>query len=109
MTQASSGFLLEQSDMPEAESSGSLEHVKQKKFSSGSLGGGDASRPKVVTVKHPESNKLKPTTKKNKQPIQANLDVSKEFLRCRDEGLKRLDLSKSNITTLPPQFVIYII
>ncbi|KAJ8977693.1 hypothetical protein NQ317_005426 [Molorchus minor] len=95
-----SGFLLEP-DMPEAESSGVLEHAKQKKFSSGSLGG-DVSRPKVVTVKHPESNKLKPTAKKNKQPIQADLDVTKEFVRCREEGLKRLDLSKSNITQLPP-------
>lgn len=91
--------------MPEAapvESSTSDAPVKTpKKFSSGSLSGAtDAARPKVVTVKHPESNKPKPTVKKNK-PIQADLDVTKEFLRCREEGFKRLDLSKSNITLLP--------
>jgi leucine-rich repeat protein SHOC2 len=39
----------------------------------------------VVTVKHPESNKPKPTVKKNK-PIQADLDVAKEFSRCKEEG-----------------------
>jgi hypothetical protein len=40
----------------------------------------------VVTVKHPESNKPKPTVKKNK-PIQADLDVAKEFTRCKEEGI----------------------
>lgn len=58
-------------------------------------------RPKQVTVKHPESNKPKPTTKKTK-PIQADLDVIKEFARCRDENIKVLDLSKSSITLIPP-------
>jgi leucine-rich repeat protein SHOC2 len=42
----------------------------------------------VVTVKHPESNKPKPTVKKNK-PIQADLDVAKEFTRCKEEGISR--------------------
>lgn len=42
-------------------------------------------RPKMVTVKHPESNKPKPTTKKSK-PIQADQDVIKALQRCRDEG-----------------------
>ncbi|KAL3279108.1 hypothetical protein HHI36_016622 [Cryptolaemus montrouzieri] len=101
MTQPTSatGYLSE-SEMPEAECSSVLENAKQKKFSSGSLGPADIARPKVVTVKHPESNKLKPTAKKNKR-IQADLDVSKEFLKCKEQGLKRLDLSKSNITQLP--------
>jgi hypothetical protein len=58
---------------------------QEKKLSSGSLGGCDGARPKVVTVKHPESNKPKPTVKKNK-PIQADLDVAKEFIRCKEEG-----------------------
>jgi len=53
--------------------------------------------PKTVTVKHPESNKLKPTAKKNK-PIQADLDVAKEFIKCKDEGARRLDLSKSSVS-----------
>ena len=60
---------------------------QEKKLSSGSLGGCDGARPKVVTVKHPESNKPKPTVKKNK-PIQADLDVAKEFIRCKEEGEK---------------------
>lgn len=82
-------------------SASSLQEVfKQKKFSTSSLSGGDVARPKMVTVKHPESNKPKPTIKKNK-PIQADLDVTKEFVRCREENLKRLDLSKCNITNLP--------
>lgn len=61
--------------------------IQEKKLSSGSLssGGCDGARPKVVTVKHPESNKPKPTVKKNK-PIQADLDVAKEFARCKEEG-----------------------
>lgn len=57
-------------------------------------------RPKVVTVKHPESNKPKPTAKKGKA-IQADVDVTKELQRCRDENIKRLDLSKSSITVIP--------
>lgn len=56
-----------------------------------------AARPKMVTVKHPESNKPKPTVKKNK-PIQADLDVAKEFIKCKDEGIRRLDLSKCSVS-----------
>src|SRR5271156_628808 len=67
-------------------------------MSSGSLALSDSKdpKPKVVTVKHPESNKPKPTVKKNK-PIQADLDVAKEFTKCKDEQLLRLDLSKSSV------------
>ncbi|KAL3248286.1 hypothetical protein MRX96_056551 [Rhipicephalus microplus] len=74
--------------------------VKEKKLSSGSLGSGDAARPKQVTVTHPGTTKPKPTSKK-KGSIQADLDVSKELCRCRDQGATRLDLSKSSITVLP--------
>jgi leucine-rich repeat protein SHOC2 len=70
---------------------------QEKKLSSASLGSSsEGTRPKVVTVKHPESNKPKPTVKKNK-PIQADLDVAKEFIKCREEGSRRLDLSKSSV------------
>lgn len=66
-------------------------------MSGGSLAGPEtSSRCKTVTVKHPESNKPKPTTKKNK-PIQADLDVTKEFTKCKEDGLQRLDLSKSSV------------
>ena len=40
----------------------------------------DPPRPKMVTVKF-DQNKPKPTTKKTK-PIQAEVDVGKEFNRC---------------------------
>ncbi|KAL3248287.1 hypothetical protein MRX96_056551 [Rhipicephalus microplus] len=46
--------------------------VKEKKLSSGSLGSGDAARPKQVTVTHPGTTKPKPTSKK-KGSIQADL------------------------------------
>ena len=59
----------------------------------------EGSKPKMVTVKHPESNKPKPTTKKNK-PIQADLDVLKEFTKCKEEGITRLDLSKSSVSII---------
>lgn len=72
---------------------------REKKLSSSSMATPET-KPKVVTVKHPESNKPKPTMKKPK-PLQANLDVAKELIRCKEENLARLDLSKSNITHLP--------
>lgn len=53
-----------------------------------------------VTVKHPENFKIKPTVKKGKG-IQADVDLVKEFQRCRDESIERLDLSKSSITNIP--------
>lgn len=57
---------------------------------------------KQVTVKHPESKHPKPTTKKSNKPQQADLDVVKEFQRCKEENIVRLDLSKSSITVIPP-------
>ncbi|GBL92609.1 Leucine-rich repeat protein soc-2 [Araneus ventricosus] len=85
--------------------SSSKEASKEKKLSSGSLGreeksGDFSARPKQVTVTHPGTNKAKRTSKK-KGSIQADLDVAKEFLRCKEEGATRLDLSKSNISVLP--------
>jgi leucine-rich repeat protein SHOC2 len=53
--------------------------VQDKKLSGGSLSMPDPPRPKTVTVID-QNNKARPTTKKTK-PIQANLDVSKEFSR----------------------------
>jgi leucine-rich repeat protein SHOC2 len=32
----------------------------------------------------------------------ANLDINKSFLTCREEGTVRLDLSRSNISNIPP-------
>ncbi|KAG8172535.1 hypothetical protein JTE90_024917 [Oedothorax gibbosus] len=74
--------------------------LKEKKLSSGSLGSGDSARPKQVTITHPGTNKAKRTSKK-KGSIQADLDVAKEFLRCKEEASTRLDLSKSSISILP--------
>ena len=73
--------------------------LREKKLSSSSLAAADASRPKVVTVKMAESNKAKPTSTKKARPVQSDIDLSKEFTRCREEGTKRLDLSKSNVRT----------
>lgn len=42
-------------------------------------------RPKVVTVKHPESNKPKPTSKKGK-PLQLDQTVLKALHNCKNEG-----------------------
>lgn len=50
-------------------------------------------RPKMVTVKHPESNKPKPTTKKIVKNIQADQDVIKALQRCRDEGIYKFPKS----------------
>ena len=57
-------------------------------------------RPKQVMIHHPGQAKAKPTSRK-KHSLQADLDVDKEFQRCRDEGSTRLDLTKCSLTTLP--------
>ena len=56
---------------------------------------------KSVTVEFP-SGKVKNTGQGNKkrQPS-ANLDLPRTFLSCKEEGRERLNLSKSNISTLP--------
>lgn len=47
-------------------------------------------------VTTPGASKPKPASRK-KPSIQADLDVAKELSRCRDEGVTRLDLSRSNV------------
>ncbi|KAG1667911.1 Leucine-rich repeat protein soc-2 [Nymphon striatum] len=86
--------------MDESENDAGCSSSEEKKFSSGSLGGADGARPKQVTVTQPGTNKAKPTSKK-KGSIQADLDVSKEFSKCREDAAKTLDLTKSSITVLP--------
>ena len=48
-----------------------------------------------------ENGKWKEAPKKKRNPS-ANLDVPRAFLCNREEGQKTLDLSKSNISSLPP-------
>ena len=56
---------------------------------------------KKVTVQVGE--KYKGTGQSSKKRIpSANLDIPRAFLSCREEGKMRLDLSKSNISLLPP-------
>nr|XP_027217760.1 leucine-rich repeat protein soc-2 homolog [Penaeus vannamei] len=57
----------------------SIKGMKEKKPSTSSLGSGDSTQVKVVRVMVDDS-KPKHTSKKNR-PIQADLDVSKEFNR----------------------------
>lgn len=77
---------------------------QEKKLSSSfgeNVPGPSGSRPKQVTVTHPGTSKAKPTTTRKKHSLQADLDVEKEFQRCKDEGSTRLDLTKCSITSLP--------
>ena len=66
----------------------------------GVTGEGLSVRPKQVMIHHPGQTKAKPATRK-KTSLQADLDVDKEFQRCKDEGSTRLDLTKCSLTTLP--------
>ena len=57
---------------------------------------------KQVTVTHPGGSKAKPTAGKKKHLLQADhLDAEKRLQQCKEEGSKRLDLTKCSITTLP--------
>lgn len=56
---------------------------------------------KKVTVKLGDA-KNKPTNSKKNTKSQPDVDLNKEFLRARDEGITRLNLSKNNITIVPP-------
>lgn len=68
----------------------------QEKRSSGS-----SSSDKRVTVSHPGERKPKPTAGKKKHSLQADhLDAEKRLQKCREEGAKRLDLTKCSITSL---------
>ena len=55
---------------------------------------------KSVTVQVGEKVKVPGQSKKKGTPS-ANLDLPRAFLTCREEGRERLDLSKSNISSLP--------
>lgn len=56
---------------------------------------------KQVTVKlGSDTKQTKPTKKNNK--TQPSVDLNKEFQRAKDENITRLNLSKNNITVVPP-------
>lgn len=57
---------------------------------------------KKVTVKLGDAKQTKPTNSKKNTKSQPDVDLNKEFLRARDEGISRLNLSKNNITIVPP-------
>lgn len=56
---------------------------------------------KQVTVKLDEKQS-KPTNSKKNNKTQPDVDLNKEFMRAKDEGIVRLNLSKNNITVIPP-------
>lgn len=63
---------------------------------------GSSASDKRVTVSHPGERKPKPTAGKKKHSLQTDhLDAEKRLQKCKDEGSKRLDLTKCSITTLP--------
>lgn len=57
---------------------------------------------KKVTVKLGDAKQTKPTNSKKNTKSQPDVDLNKEFLKARDEGISRLNLSKNNITIVPP-------
>lgn len=84
-----------------------LQEKKPTVPASGAASGEDPStsqpsvRPKQVTITHPGTSKAKPATTRKKHSLQADLDVDKEFQRCKEEQAERLDLTKCSLTTLP--------
>ncbi|RWS23112.1 leucine-rich repeat protein soc-2-like protein, partial [Leptotrombidium deliense] len=82
----------------EPQPSTSKEAAKERKWRE--VTEGAAVRPKQVMVTHP-GGKPKPIKPRKKHSLQADLDVEKEFQRCKEEGSTRLDLTKCSITTLP--------
>lgn len=58
---------------------------------------------KQVTVKlGSDCKQTKPTNTKKNNKTQPSVDLNKEFQRAKDENSKTLNLSKSNITVVPP-------
>lgn len=56
-----------------------------------------------VTVKlGSDTKQTKPTNTKKNQNSKPDVDLNKEFIKCREENLKTLNLSKNNITIIPP-------
>ena len=56
---------------------------------------------KKVTVQVGDRYKGTGQSSRRRHPA-ANLDITRAFLACREEGTQRLDLSKSNISSIPP-------
>jgi leucine-rich repeat protein SHOC2 len=56
---------------------------------------------KQVTVKI-DAKQSKPTNTKKNNKSQPDVDLNKEFIRAKDEGITRLNFSKNNITNVPP-------
>lgn len=58
---------------------------------------------KQVTVKlGSDTKQTKPTNTKKNNKTQPSVDVQKEFTRAKEENITRLNLSKNNITVIPP-------
>lgn len=58
---------------------------------------------KQVTVKlGSDTKQTKPTNTKKNNKTQPSVDLNKEFQRAKDENITRLNLSKNNITVVPP-------
>lgn len=56
---------------------------------------------KKVTVQVGDRYKGTGQSSRRRLPA-ANLDITRAFLACKEEGTQRLDLSKSNISHIPP-------
>lgn len=52
-------------------------------------------------IHSPGQTKPKPATTRKKPSIQSGLDVDKKIQRCKEEGCKSFDLTKSNLSSLP--------
>lgn len=58
---------------------------------------------KQVTVKlGADTKQTKPTNTKKNNKTQPSVDLNKEFQRAKEENITRLNLSKNNITVVPP-------
>lgn len=58
---------------------------------------------KQVTVKlGSDTKQTKPTNTKKNNKTQPSVDLNKEFQRAKDENITTLNLSKNNITVVPP-------
>ena len=56
---------------------------------------------KKVTVKIDGKTKCTGEKTSKKKPMNTTLDLPREFAKCKEEGLTRLDLAKSNISLVP--------
>ncbi|KAJ8299232.1 hypothetical protein KUTeg_023292 [Tegillarca granosa] len=72
----------------------------EKKSSCGNIAV-DPKQPKTVMITQPGQKTPKPTISSKKSAVKSDVDVTKEFKKCKEEDRKRLDLSKSQITVIP--------